>query len=73
MQMTLNEFAVRFPDRGPLVPLELAGQWVAWNQDCTEILAHGDDMAGVREQATVHGCPRPVLQKIPHSPFVGNA
>ena len=53
--------------------MEFSGQWLAWNQDRTEILAHGDDMAAVRERAIALGCPRPVLQKVPHAPFVGNA
>lgn len=73
MQMTLDEFTARFPNLGALVPIELAGQWLAWNQDRTEILAHGDDMAKVRERAIAIGCPRPILQKVPRAPFVGNA
>jgi hypothetical protein len=73
MQMTLSEFTARFPDRAPLVPIELAGQWLAWDQNRTKIIAHGDDMAVVREQAVALGCPRPVLQKVPRAPFVGNA
>ena len=73
MQMTLSEFTARFPNRAPLVPIELAGQWLAWNEDRTKILAHGNNMAQVREQAVAAGCPRPILQKVPHAPFVGNA
>jgi hypothetical protein len=73
MQMTLNEFVSRFPDRRSPIPGEFAGQWVAWNQDCTEILSHGKDLTTVRERAISLGCERPVLQKVPHSPFVGRA
>jgi len=73
MQIRLDEFTARFPDRGRAVPIELVGQWLAWNQDRTEILAHGDDMRAVRERAIALGCARPVLQKVPHAPFVGTA
>ena len=32
MQMTLEEYAARFPTiPPPPVPLEYAGQWIAWN------------------------------------------
>ena len=45
MRMTLDEYKARFSDRPQPVPLEYAGQWLAWNEDCTEILAHGSDMS----------------------------
>lgn len=69
--MTLQEYVARFPDRGPPVPAEYAGQWVAWNDGCTEILAHGKQMNEVRQRAIMQGCATPVLQKIPRGPFVG--
>ena len=73
MQMTLDQFTSRFPDRRQPVPAEFGGQWVAWNEDRTEILAHGANMSEVREEAVSRGYARPVLQKIPHGPFVGGA
>jgi hypothetical protein len=73
MQMTLQEYALRFPDRNRPVPREFAGQWLAWNQDCSEILSHGEDLTTVRERAIALGCARPVLQKVPQAPFVGRA
>ena len=73
MQMTLDEYAARFPDRPPPVPLEYAGQWIAWNEDHAEIVAHGDTLSAVREQAVQRGCTQPVFQKIPRGPFVGRA
>ena len=73
MQMTLDEFTSRFPDRGQPVPAELAGQWVAWNEDRTEILAHGANLSKVREQAVSRGHAHPLLQKVPRGPFVGGA
>jgi hypothetical protein len=71
MQMTQEEFAARFPDRAPPVPIEYHGQWVAWNENCTKILAHGTDMPEVRSRAVADGCLRPVLQKVPRAPFIG--
>jgi len=73
MQMTLDEFTARFPDRARPVSAEYAGQWIAWNEDRTTILAHGGDMAAVRQQALERGCARPLLQKVPRGPFVGGA
>jgi hypothetical protein len=73
MQIKLEEFSARFAHRGKPVPREYAGQWVAWDEDCTEILSHGQDMREVRNQAIASGCVRPVLQRIPRGPFVGGA
>jgi hypothetical protein len=72
MQMTLDEYAVRFPERGKPVPAQHAGQWIAWNDDYTSIIASGTAMGKVRDQALARGCTRPVLQKIPRAPFVGH-
>jgi len=71
MQMTLDEYVRRFPDRLPPIPAEYAGQWVAWNEHRTEILAHGQQMPEVRQAALARGCSRPILQKVPRGPFVG--
>ena len=73
MQMTLDEYATRFPDRPPPVPLEYAGQWIAWNEECTEILACGGDFTEVHDQAVLGGCARPVFHKIPRGPLLGCA
>ena len=71
MQMTLDEYAARFPDRPPPVPERYAGQWVAWNADCTEIISNGDNYSEVFDQAIASGCLHPVLQRIPRGPFIG--
>jgi hypothetical protein len=71
--MTLDEFAARFPGRGRPVPAAYAGQWIAWNGDRSEILAHGAELTAVRQQAIQGGCACPVLQKVPCGPFVGGA
>ena len=64
MPMTVDEFRVRFPDRGGLIPAEYAGQWIAWNDDRSEIVANGEDLNDVRQRAVQLGCACPVLQKI---------
>ena len=71
MRMTFEEFNARFPGRRPPTPAEHAGQWVAWNDDRTEVLAHGGNLNEVRARAVQQGCACPVLQKVPHGPFVG--
>lgn len=73
MQMTIREFSSRFPNRVPPIPAEYAGQWVAWNEDRSEILAHGNSLGEARNGAVEAGCSQPVLQKIPRAPFVGGA
>ena len=69
--MKLDEFTARFRNRAEPVPREYAGQWVAWNENCTEILSHGQDLREVRDRGVAGGCARPVLQRIPRGIFVG--
>ncbi len=73
MQMTREQFAARFPDRPEPVPVEYAGEWVAWNEGHTQIVAHGANMSEVRDRAVATGCAQPVLQRVPPGPFVGGA
>ena len=49
MKMGLDEYAARFPGRHRPVPGVYAGEWVAWNDKRTEVLAHGREMAVVRD------------------------
>lgn len=72
MRMTLEEFQVRYPGR-TLIPADYAGQWIAWNEDRSEIMAHGTDFTDVYQQAVNSGCERPVMHKIARAPFVGLA
>jgi hypothetical protein len=71
MRMTPEEYRIRFPNRRPLVPLEYAGQWLAWNEDHREIVAHATTLRKVSELAVQRGCTDPVFQKIPRGPFIG--
>ena len=72
MHMTIQDFHARFPGR-TLIPAEYAGQWIAWNEDRTRIVANGTDYSEVYEQAVRGGCARPVLHKVARAPLVGLA
>ena len=54
-------------------PVEFAGQWVAWNKQRTQIVAHGADMAAVHAAAVAAGHSNPVLQRVrrPDVHFIG--
>lgn len=71
MAMTLAEFADKYPDRPGPIPAEYAGQWIAWDANRREIVAHGSEMSRVRGEAIAAGHPEPILQKVPRGPFVG--
>ena len=73
MRLTPEEYKRRFPDRPAPIPAKFRGEWVAWNEDCTMIVAHGQNLAKVVEQASAAGYDEPALQKIPASTFVGCA
>ena len=73
MRMTLDKVKKRFPDRPEPAPLELAGQWVAWNRDRSEIVAHGPKFDEVRADAIAAGCRDPLMQRVLGTPFVGGA
>ncbi len=48
----------------PPAPIEFAGQWVAWNRERTEIVAHGPTMACVHAAAVAAGHANAVLQRV---------
>jgi hypothetical protein len=64
MQMTLAEAKKRFSDRPGPAPLEFAGEWVAWNQDRSRIVAHGARFDEVRAEAISAGCREPLMQRV---------
>lgn len=45
-------------------PVEFAGQWVAWNQERTEIIAHAPDFATAWKTAREAGFPDAILQRV---------
>jgi hypothetical protein len=55
------------PRRAKLPPLEYAGEWVVWNKERTQVIAHGRDMVAVRHAALVAGESDPLLEKV-HRP-----
>ena len=57
----------------PPAPVEFAGQWVAWNKQRTEIVAHGMDWEAVHAAASAAGHPDAILQHVrqPGSRFIG--
>ena len=74
MQISLEEYAKRFPNRRPPpVPLDYAGKWIAWNDDHSEIVASASSFREIREMASQRGCLRPVFHKVPKGIFIGRA
>jgi Family of unknown function (DUF5678) len=49
----------------PDVPIEYAGKWIAWNDERTQIVASGSDIAEVRDAALRLGVKQPLLEKVP--------
>lgn len=66
---------IAVPGRPPAAPVELAGQWVAWDKQRAEIIAHGHDVAAVRAAAQGAGFPDAILEKVrqPGATFIGAA
>lgn len=73
LEMTARIDRIHDPRRPKSAPSEYAGQWVAWNRDRNEIIAHGSDVAQVRAAAVAAGQPDALLEKVSHSDhiFVG--
>lgn len=65
--------ALENPNRPKPAPVEYAGQWVAWNHERTEIVAHGNVFKEVLHAARAARHPEPVMQKVPSlgSYFIG--
>ena len=59
--------------QSPIVPIEFAGKWVAWNADETKIIASGDSYDEAFDAAHAAGECDPVLAKVPRADqrFVG--
>jgi hypothetical protein len=61
------------PRRPGPAPVEFAGQWVAWNRQQTQIIAHATDVAAVRRTAIAAGYLDAIFEKVrrPDTIFVG--
>ncbi len=57
----------------PIVPLEYAGLWIAWNHEGTRIIASGRTVEDVIQAAAQAGESRPMFAKAPKANvrFVG--
>jgi hypothetical protein len=57
----------------PDAPLELAGQWIAWSDDRTRIVANGRSLAEVYSAAQSTGQKHPLFEKVlrPDRRYVG--
>jgi len=57
----------------PVVPLEYAGRWIAWDRDHTRIVASGPTFDAAYQAAIAAGEPEPILGKAPQADlwFVG--
>ena len=61
------------PVEFPIVPLEFAGMWIAWNHEGTRIVASGRTIAEVVKAAAAAGEKAPMFDKAPKANvrFVG--
>jgi hypothetical protein len=72
MYLTPEQAKLRYPDRPPPAPLKYAGEWVAWNEGRTQIIAHGENFGKVRAEAVAAGCANPLMQRVLGRAFVGS-
>ncbi|MEX0649407.1 MAG: hypothetical protein WD200_00205 [Candidatus Andersenbacteria bacterium] len=47
-------------------PVEYMGMWVAWNDDHTKIVASGQSLSKVRDEAICKGEPKPWMDRVPN-------
>lgn len=71
MRMTVEEAKKRFPNHPGPIPLEYAGQWIDWNRDQTQILAHGHDFSKVHAEAKDVTGEEPIMHFVIPYPFLG--
>ena len=74
MLLNPDDPKLKDPRRPKPAPAEFAGQWVAWNEDRSHVLAHGNDVAAVRTEAVQAGHKTPLMEKVPEvRSFIGGA
>ncbi len=59
-----SQEVINDPRRPRPAPVEFAGQWVAWNEAQTEIVAHGQTFKEVRATAIAAGHPNAIYEKV---------
>jgi hypothetical protein len=68
--MTDDSNAPEMPD---IVPVELGGKWVAWDEEALHIVGSGDTLEEATAAAKAAGVNRPYLEKVPpaNKAFIG--
>jgi hypothetical protein len=56
--------ALENKNRPQPAPSEFAGQWIAWNAERTEVVAHGIDFKNVFDAARHAGYSDPVMESV---------
>ena len=70
--MATLEEKLNHPRRPAAPPAEYAGQWVAWNKEQTEVLAHGKTLKEAAEAATAAGVSDALFMPVPRlNAFIG--
>jgi hypothetical protein len=70
--MAIKKLSELDPNRPQPAPLEYVGQWVAWNREMTQIVAHGESLEDAHRAAVAAGYPQPVLEHVPEpTAFIG--
>lgn len=66
--------AIQKTEEIPIVPIEYAGQWIAWNEDHTKIIASAKGLREAHEKALRTGEEHFWMDKVPSSKdFFGGA
>ena len=64
--MIMNDLTPRLPTaEPPAVPVDYAGQWIAWNPHGTRIVASGHTLQEAAQAAAAAGETQPVFAKVP--------
>lgn len=51
--------------KGPQIPLEYYGKWIAWSADHTKIVAHDESLPALWQMVREAGVEDPVFEKVP--------
>ena len=65
MIIRIDDPRAQHPRRPTPVPVEFAGQWVAWDRHRTRVVAHGKELAQVQQATVAQGVEDAIFQKVP--------
>lgn len=73
--MFMSDRIRRNPNSPPPPPLKYAGEWIAWDETRSTVVAHGKDVAKVFDEAVAAGHPKAIIQKVrrPGTIFIGRS